>query len=234
LSTEKKYKVSFKIYQNDRLKPVLFHGKQINPLYIQLTFDRQPIYFKSYYFDLLSKPQYAARHFTGNKYPAIKEVEAKEEKLINFIIEKYSDDFSLQLFKEKYTYYSRDLLSMMEGDFKDYLFTFFNDEGDNLLASMISLIGVYESGFRIVEGLKRPLKPALYEKMINNAAYYAPPYLPLMTLAHKKGEGWLTTLSVYEWEADETLETFDKLMSTSYPEYDKAKAMNYIQKLKQQ
>ena len=220
-----------KIYQNDRLKPVLFHGKQVNPLYIQLTFDRQPIYFKSYYFDLLSKPQYVARHYTGNVYPAIQQVQEKEERLINFIIDEYANDFSLELFKEKYTYYSRDLLTMMEQGFKEYLYFFFNDEGDNMLASMIELIGMYESAYFIVDGLKRPLKPALYDKMIKNAAYYAPPYLPLVEMARKKGEGWLTTLSIYEWQKLQSEKVFSEMLTTTFPEYDERQLRKTVEKL---
>lgn len=231
MSTEKKYKVGYKIYQNDRLKPVLFHGKEIHPLYVQVTFDRQPIYFKSYYFDLLSEPRYAAWHFTGNKFPAIKEIEQKEDRLINFIIDKYAGNFSLELFKEKYAYYGRDLLSLMEDGFKEYLSIFFNDEGDNLLASMIKVIGASESAYTIVEGLKQPLKPALYEKMRKNSAYHAPPYLPLMDYARKKREGWLTTLSVFEWEESQTQAAFASLLESSYPNYDKTQTLKFIEKL---
>lgn len=51
-------KISFKTYLNDRLKQVDFHGQLTFPLYVQVTYERKPIYFKSYYFELFSKPRY--------------------------------------------------------------------------------------------------------------------------------------------------------------------------------
>jgi hypothetical protein len=228
---EKTYKASFKTYQNSRLKTVSFHGKDIYPLYIQLSFDRQTIYFKSYYFDLLSRPQYAADHFTGTRPPSIKDIVAKEEKLIYFIIDKYADHFSLELFKEKYEYYNKDILSVLDEGFKEYLYIFFNDEGDNLLATMVSLIGKYESSITILDGFKNPLKPALYDKILLNATYYAPPYLPLIDLAGKKGEGPLTTLSVFEWGQNEIQQELDKLLEKSFQQYNKNELRKYISKL---
>ena len=47
-------KISYKLYLNERIHPVLFHGQEVYPLYIQVIHDRKPVYFKSYFFDLLS------------------------------------------------------------------------------------------------------------------------------------------------------------------------------------
>lgn len=52
------YKVTYKTYFNERLKEVSFHGKLTHPLYIQVTFDRKTTFYKSYYFELFSKPKY--------------------------------------------------------------------------------------------------------------------------------------------------------------------------------
>jgi hypothetical protein len=112
------------------------------------------------------------RHFTGNRTPGILEVIAKEEKLISYIVEKHIDNFSLDLFKEWYAWNCRDLISMMDNDFKFFLYVFFNDEGLNLLASMVNLAGQYESGINILEGLKSALKPFLVNKLLVNAANY--------------------------------------------------------------
>jgi hypothetical protein len=230
LTTEKPYKISYKLYYNTRLKPVLFHGKEIYPLYVQLTFDRQSIYFKSYYFDLLSAPKYAIRHYTGSKYPGIKEVEEKEERLIEFILQKYSDAFSLELFKEKYVYYSSDLLSLLDEEFKDYLFTFLNDEGDDFLAMMVKRVSDLEAGIRITEGLQRPLKPNLYQKMMEYAVYYVPGYLPVTTLQGKKGDR-LLTFSIFEWELPENKEALNKILAHSFPNYKPDDVVTHINKM---
>lgn len=230
MTTEKPYKISYKLYHNRRLKPVFFHGKEIYPLYVQLTFDRQSIYFKSYYFDLLSSPMYAVRHHSGSRYPGIKEIEEKEERLIEFIIEKYSDAFSLELFKEKYVYYSTDLLGLMDEEFKDYLFTFLSDEGDDFLALMIKRANDLETGIRIVEGLQRPLKQNLYQKMMEHAAYYVPGYLPVTTLQKNKGDR-LLTFSIFEWEMPENKEALNKVLAHSYPNYNADDVVDYIKKM---
>ena len=227
----KSYKVSFKTYQNDRLNKVNFQGKEIYPLYIQISFDRKTIYFKSYYFDLLANPQYVIRHFTGNKVPNINEVIAKEEKLINYIVDKHSDSFSLDLFKEWYTRYSKDLLSMMEQGFKDYLYFFFNDEGFNLLARMVKDIGQNESGFTILEGIRNALKPALAARLLKNAAYYAPPYLPLVALAQKSGDRYLPTLSVFEWQNPEVQNSLDTMFQKEFTSYEGNKVREQVENL---
>lgn len=227
----KTYKVSYKIYFNDRLKPVSFHGKAINPLYIQVNFDRQSIYFKSYYFDLLSRPQYAARHITGNKIPNITEVRAKEEQLIDFIIEKNADNFSLVLFKERYDYYCRDLLDLMEGGFKDYLYVFFHDEGLPVLGSMIKEYGRIAQAINIVNGLKLALKPLIFSKLLENAVFYAPPYIPLQLFTDIKKKGRLITFSVYEWEQPERKEAFFEFLGKSLPKYEEKAVERQIKKL---
>src|SRR5207302_4146230 len=53
--------------------------------------------------------------------PRIEEVIAREEKLVEFIIDKHPDDFSLELFKKEYDYYSRDLLDEVEPTFVFFL-----------------------------------------------------------------------------------------------------------------
>jgi hypothetical protein len=231
MSKEKSYKVSFKTYQNDRLNKVNFQGKEIYPLYIQISFDRKTIYFKSYYFDLLAKPQYVIRHFTGNKVPSISEVIAKEEKLINYIVDKHTDSFSLDLFKEWYIRYSRDLLSMMEQGFKDYLYVFFNDEGFNLLGSMVKQIGQYESGIAILDGILNAIKPVLAERLLKNAAYYAPSYLPLMTLAKMNSAGFLPTLSVFEWLNPGIQKSLGILTKKDFANYNINKVREHVQNL---
>ncbi|GAC1419612.1 MAG: hypothetical protein NVS1B13_06560 [Flavisolibacter sp.] len=89
MNTDKLNKVRFKVYSNDRLKKVCFHGKEVFPLYIQVGYDRQTIYFKSYYFDLLSKTQFVFKHITGKKHPVISDVITKEERLFSYIIENH-------------------------------------------------------------------------------------------------------------------------------------------------
>jgi len=56
---EKESTISYKVLPNERLKQVLFHEKKMYPVYTQVIYERKPAYFKSYFFDLLSKKKYA-------------------------------------------------------------------------------------------------------------------------------------------------------------------------------
>jgi hypothetical protein len=99
---EKESTISYKVYPNDRLKKVFFHGKEMHPLYIQVIYNRRPIYFKSYFFDLLSKEKYALHYIGGKKPPAEKEVIAKEENVLRFLIERQNKNFSLETLQKDY------------------------------------------------------------------------------------------------------------------------------------
>jgi len=85
---EKEYKISYKTYYNKRLKKSCFHNKLVHPLYIQVIFDRISIVFKSYYFELFSKPKYAIRVSGEIFAPDIKQIISEEKALIDFIINK--------------------------------------------------------------------------------------------------------------------------------------------------
>src|SRR5260370_31403764 len=94
-------KISYKTYYNDRLKKVDFHGQQAYPLYVQLTYERKTIFWKSYYFELFSKPRFFLDiPGAGTKGPELELAIRKEKEVIEFIIEKHQHDFSLELFKK--------------------------------------------------------------------------------------------------------------------------------------
>ncbi len=130
---DKVYTISYKTYFNERLKPVLFHGQEMHPLYIQVIFDRKPIYFKSYFFDLLAKE----KHGSNSVKPAAKDVIQKEERLLEFLSRQQKDGFSLEQFKTDYQYYCRDLLDLMDVGFKNYMITFFFDDGKPELSRLV-------------------------------------------------------------------------------------------------
>jgi hypothetical protein len=67
----------------------------------------------------------------------------------------------------------------MEEEFIEYLFTFFNDKGMPSLATTIKEGSKFGAAYYIATDLKMALKPALYNELIENSFYYAPPYLPV-------------------------------------------------------
>jgi len=200
------------------------------PLYIQVTFDRIPITFKSYYYDLYAKPKYATRAGSKIHIPEIKAIIKKEETLLEYIIDKNLENFSLTKFKERYAYYSRDLLDIMEADFLNYVYIFLNDEGMPFLAETIKSGAIDSNAFHLVGDMKMSMKESLYKKLEENSLYYAPPYLPLYAFCEKIKGSIFATLTVMEWEQPGTKEGFIKFSKKHYPEKDIEETMQEIEK----
>jgi hypothetical protein len=227
---EKTYKVTYKTYFNERLKKSHFHTRLMFPLYIQVTFDRIPITFKSYYYDLYAKPKYVTRAGSKIHIPEVKTIIKKEETLLEYIIDKNLKDFSLAKFKEEYLYYSRDLLDIMEEDFLNYVYIFLSDEGMPFLADTIRSGASDSKAFYLMKDMKKSMKESLYKKLEENSFFYAPPYLPLYAFSEKIKGTLFTSFSVMEWEQPETKEKFIKFFKKYYPENFVGKTVEEIQK----
>ena len=226
----KQYKVTYKTYYNERLNKSLFHNRLMHPLYVQVIFDRIPIIFKSYYYDLFSKPKYAIRVGGQVFAPDIKEIISKEKTLIEFIIDKHAQDFSLDIFKTGYAFYSRDLLDIMEESFLDYLYTFLQDEGLPSLANTIRKGAASTKLYDLVQDLDKALNSTLYKKLIENSFFYAPPYLPLYEFTENPKRTPLRCITVFEWEERQARERFTKFFKKRYPDNDFAETLKTIQK----
>jgi hypothetical protein len=226
----KTYKVSYKTYFNDRLKQVYFHGKLTHPLYVQVTFDRKTIFFKSYYFELFSKPRYflSVAGLTGG--PSIEDIIKKENEVIDFIIDKNLQDFSLDLFKKEYAFYSKDLCDITEEGFIDYMYIFFQDKGMPDLAVTVREGSKFRIVYNVVRDMKRAFNKPLYDELVENSFYYAPPYLPLYGFMQQTKKWPMLSLTVMEWEKAETKERFAEYMQKYYPDKDAAEVMKEIDK----
>ena len=222
----KTYKVTYKTYFNERLKHVSFHGKFTHPLYVQVTFDRRTIFFKSYYFELFSKPRYLLLAAGKKKGPSVEEVIAKENELIDFVIDQTLESFTLERFKEQYNYYCRDLCDITEDGFREYLYTFLNDKGMPALADTIKAGSKSRILYDVVQDLKIALKPALYEELIENSYNYAPPYLPLFGFMMQNKKWPMISLSVMEISIHGNR---SDLISYGEIHYPGSKITNYIE-----
>jgi hypothetical protein len=225
----KAYKVSYRVYYNDRLKETHFHGKMTHPLYVQVTFDRQPIYFKSYYFDLFSKPRYAIFMDGKAHGPKLTDIIEKETELLEFVIDKNLSDFSLDIFKKDYAYYSKDLCDIMEEKFLEYLFIFFQDEGMADLATTVQQGAKLRIVYNVVRDMKKALNPTLYKKLIENSFYHAPPYLPLFGFMQQTKRWPMLSISVMEWEKPGTKEAFQAYVQQQFLNQKIAEVLRNIQ-----
>ena len=226
----KVYKVSYKTYLNDRLKQVYLHGQLTYPLYVQVTFERKTIFFKSYYFELFSKPRYFLSAAGLNRGPSIKEITAKENEVIDFIINKHPDDFSLDLFKQEYAFYSRDLCDITEEGFIDYMYTFFQDKGMPAFAVAIREGSRFRIAYDVVRDMKRAFTKPIYEELVENSLYYAPPYLPLYGFMQQTKKWPMLSLTVMEWESGDTQTTFTEYLQKYYPKNDAGEIKEQIEK----
>jgi hypothetical protein len=217
---EKKYKVTYKTYFNDRLKKVYFHGALTYPLYVQLTFDRKTIIFKSYYFDLFSKPRYVL-FMNGRMHgPSMKEIIKKEINLLDFIINKNLADCSLEKLKADYTFYCKDLCDEMESGFIDYLFIFFQDKGMPAFATSIKEGIKFRIAYEVVRDFKIAFVPILYSELIANSFYYSTPYLGLYGFMQETKKWPLLCLTVMEWEDNTTKALLALYLNENYKNLD--------------
>lgn len=212
-------KISFKTYLNDRLKQVDFHGQSTFPLYIQVTYERKPIYFKSYYFELFSKSRYLLTvPGVGSKAPTINQIIERENEVISFIIEKYKDNFSIELFKSAYAYYSKDLCDMMEKGFIEYLQTFFWDEGNPALGDVLLQGCKNVIAFDVVRDFKRVFSKPFFEKLVSNSLQHAPPYLPIYAFMTQTKRWPMLIFTAMEFDQPETREAFLQYATKFYPD----------------
>jgi hypothetical protein len=211
-------KISFKLYQNERIHSVSFHGQEVHPLYVQLIHDRKPVYFKSYFFDLLSNEKYIISGGAEDQHPNIDDVISKEERLLNYLTQ--PGLFSFDTLKEDYVRGSFDLLYCMDADFKEYMMVFFCDEGKPEFARIVLGARSMITSNGILEAFKGSLKPALYSKLIEHAAYYAPPYLPLEAFSKTLSKDAFSTFSLYEWNDPAIQVSFKEFLQGKYPNYN--------------
>ena len=213
-------KISYKTYLNDRLKQVNFHGMMTHPLYVQVTYERKTIFFKSYYFELFAKERYFLK-IPGTKIaegPGLLQVIGMETEVIKFIAEKHKEDFSLEVFKKEYAYYSKDLCDELESGFIDYLYTFFYDEGLLALAETIKTGSKSTVAYNVVRDLQRGLKKEAYDKLIENSFYYAPPYLPVYGFMKEVKKWPMLCLAAMEWDNMDTVKAFKEYVEIHYPD----------------
>jgi len=187
------YQVSYKTYFNERVKPVLFQGKETYPLYVQVTYDRKTAFFKSYYFDLFTQPKY------DHLKIRISELDGLESRVINFITANNADDFSLELLSRQYKILAQDILDTFEPSFKKWMAWFFKEEGLPGLAAVLKR-GMEEiSAFRLWEELKISIDPALFKRMEEEAVWEGGPYFVLAAYTWYKFPDGPFCLPLHEW-----------------------------------
>lgn len=209
-------KVSYKIYQNDSLKKVRFHGKDIAPVYIQVVYQRFPDKFKSYYFDLLAHPKYILKSRATTRFPTVKHIKDWEARALEFIIHKLGDNFNLSHFKTYYKRYTIDLLSYFENHFNDTLKTFLLNRDMPNLSEAIYRGSSELSPFDVAWDLKNILPPQLFNDLIRDSILFGP-YLPIYDFA-KSRYSWPVLFPVMDWYTNNVQQDFRNFVDMNYPD----------------
>lgn len=162
--------------------------------------------------------------------PSIDEIKAKENEVIDFIIRKHRDIFSLNLFKQAYSFYSRDLCDSTEESFVNYMYHFFQDKGMPDFAVTVREGSRYWIAYHVVRDMKQALTKPLYEELVGNSLYYAPPYLPLYGFMQQTKKWPMLCLTVMEWETGDTQTAFTDYLQMYYPNDGKKEIMKQVEK----
>jgi hypothetical protein len=211
-------KISYKTYLNDRLKQVDFHGQLTHPLYVQVTFERKTIFFKSYYFELFSKARYGLELPDGSvKGPDMEQIIEKENEVVHFVIDKMKDGFSLDAFKKNYAYFSKDLCDTTESDFVTFLYLFFDDKKMPHMAELIKRGTLQLVTHDLIMNFKKVLRETLYDELIEQAFEKAPPYIQLYSFMMHTKKWPMLCLTAMEWDNMETIRSFKEYMEVHYP-----------------
>lgn len=209
---------------------VYFHGVATYPLYIQVTFDRRSIFFKSCFFELFEKAQFQWFFKGKKKSEVMNYVIEREQALIEFVIDKDIDEFSLDRFKEFYSFYGQDFCEGMKQEFIDYVFTFFHDKGMPAFANIIKEGAKFENIEDVVRDMKMALDKSIYIELIENSFHYGPPYLPLISYQAQSRNKSVISLSVMDWTKGKFKHDVFDYFTKTYPSVSFAQMEVQIEK----
>jgi len=189
------YSVSYKTYYNERLREVVFQGAAMHPLYLQVTYDRKTIFFKSYYFELFARPKYALMP------TSILQVMDLESGLLDALIDEDAERFTLDGLLRKYRLWSVDVLDSCDGSFRQLLADVLREEGMEVLSAMVQGAGV--AGIRMWRELGGSLDGRFFKRMKERILGEGHPYLPLVTYILETSPDGPICLPLWEWRRRE-------------------------------
>lgn len=169
----------------------------MHPLYLQVTYDRKTIFFKSYYFELFARPKYA---FLATNILQVMDLESG---LLDALIDEDVERFTLEGLLGKYKIWSVDVLDSCDGSFKQLLAGVLRGEGLVALAGILEEVGDSVAGIRVWRELERSLDRGLFKRMEERIVGEGHPYLPLVTYVLETSPDGPMCLSLWEWKERE-------------------------------
>ena len=216
------YDISYKTYFNFRINQVLFQGEESWPLYVQMTYDRKTIFFKSYYFGL-----FAQSKFDFLRMPII-QVDRLERRVIDFIIARYADRFYLAEVPRRYKVYCQDVLELCEPRLKLWLASYFREEKMAGLAAMVEQTQSGVAAIQVWYSLKKIMDDGSFLKMEEKAARFGGPYLPLATYVRHQYPKGPFCLPLHEWLEVEKQIAIENFIDERFWRVDMGRIIRYV------
>ncbi len=98
------------------------------------------------------------------------------------------------------------------------------------LATTIKEGSKFRRLYDVVRDMKRALNRPLYDEMVENSFYYAPPYLPLFGFMQQTKKWPMLSLTVMEWEDLKIKERFADYVLKNYPAHDADEVTEQVNK----
>jgi len=207
---KEQYDISYKTYFNSRLKPVPFRGEEIFPIYVRMTFLRETIFFKSYYFDLFTRPKY---EFLKMSIPRVEKIEMET---IGRIIDRQTDHFDLNLFLREYRSLTPCLLDAFDEPFRRWLSSWLRNEGLPGLSNLADEGNAEIAAIRLWDDLEKCLAPAFLEKLREAAIANAPAYIPLVTYVRHLSANRPFCLPHLDWSQELTRNSIEDFFDETF------------------
>jgi hypothetical protein len=204
------YDVSHKTYFNTRIKPVFFQGGEMHPLYVQVTYDRKTIFFKSYYFELFAQPKY---DFLGVTLAQIDELEGRA---IDYFLSMAWKHFSLDGLLQQYRAISVDILDSFDDSFRRWLGVSLGVEGFPGLAGILGQPMDAVAGIRIWDDVAKILDPTIFERVEAKLLNDRHPYIPLAIYVRDKYPAGPFCLPLHEWHSIEKRVELELFLDKSF------------------
>lgn len=216
------YDVSYKTYYNDRIKPVVFRGRETHPLYIQVTYDRKSIFFKSYYFEVFARPKY---DFLKTNILQINDLESR---VIDHLITRNAERFELETLLRQYKLFSTDVLDSFDGSFKIWLGTFLKGEGLPGLAFLIESAADGVAAIQLWDELKEMLRADVFDKIEEAVITEGHPYIPLAAYIRNKYPEGPFCLPLYEWLGEEKQAEIEEYLEEVFWRLDMGRVLRAV------
>ncbi len=96
------------------------------------------------------------------------------------------------------------------------------------LATILKEGGKFRILSDVVRDLKKVLNKPLYDELIENSFYYAPPYLPLFRFMMESKKWPMLSLTSMEWDTEKTKAKFTDFALKNYPDHDPSELMKQV------